>query len=54
MSKRIVVLSDGTWETLGEARILTIEDGAYDKLVEGSVEIRDLDIGEDITETELL
>lgn len=35
MSKRIVVLSDGTWETFGSAEVWTITDEAFDKLCDG-------------------
>jgi hypothetical protein len=42
MVKQIVVLSDGTWETIGEAKILTITDDAHDSLLDGATEISDL------------
>jgi hypothetical protein len=50
MVKRIIVLSDGTWETVGDAQILTITDDAYDNLLDGISEIRDLKEDSDITD----
>ena len=35
MAKRIIVLSDGTWETFGSAEVWTITDEALEKLCEG-------------------
>ena len=32
---RVIVLSDGTWETIGEAQILTLTDEGYNNLIEG-------------------
>jgi len=51
MSKRIIVLSDGTWETVGPAQIFTITDAAHDMLLDGG-EVRDLKQNTDIISTE--
>ena len=50
MAKRIVVLSDGTWETVGYSQILEITEEAYELLQDGIYEIRDLKEGSDITD----
>jgi len=50
MAKRIIVLSDGTWETVGDSQVLTLTDNAYDNLLDGIATIRDLREGEDIVD----
>lgn len=50
--KRIIVLSDGTWETVGAGVVLTLTPAAYDDLLDGIKEIRDLREGTDIKNTE--
>lgn len=40
MAKRIVVLSDGTWDTM--ATVMEITDAAYDRLQDGEIEPSDL------------
>lgn len=42
MSVKIVVLSDGTWETLGEAQVMEITKAAYDYIASG-MEPKDID-----------
>lgn len=41
MANRIVVLSDGTWDTM--ATVMDITDAAYDKLTNGDIETCDLE-----------
>ena len=51
MSNRVIVLSDGTWETVGDAQILTLTDDAYNDLIDGEIlSISDID-DKDIVET---
>lgn len=50
MAKRIVVLSDGTWETVGYSQILEITEEAYELLQDGIYKIGDLKEGSDITD----
>jgi hypothetical protein len=50
MAKRIIVLSDGTWETVGAAQILTVMDNAYEALCDGYKDISDLVEGADISD----
>ena len=45
MANRIVVLNDGTWETLGDAKVWTITDEAYEKLLSGD-DTKDLETGD--------
>jgi len=47
MAKRIVVLSDGTWETVGDAEVWTITEEAFDKLLAG-------DAPKHLTETDII
>jgi hypothetical protein len=49
--KRIIVLSDGTWETVGAGVVLTLTPAAYDDLLDGIKDIRDLG-SNDIKNTE--
>lgn len=35
MAKRVIVLCDGTWETVNTAEVWTITDEAYEKLLNG-------------------
>jgi len=53
MSKnRVIVLSDGTWETVGDAQILTLTDDGYERLIEGEyLSISEID-DSDIVKTE--
>lgn len=54
MAVKIVVLSDGTWQSVNTAQVvqvLTITDSAYDCLVDGILETSDLKQGTDILET---
>lgn len=50
MARKIIVLSEGTWETVGAAQILTITDDAYDRLVDGFATVSDLKEDSDITD----
>lgn len=50
MAKRIIVLNDGTWETLGDAKVYTITDEAYEKLLNGD-EPKHLETG-DVLDTQ--
>lgn len=43
MAVKIVVLSDGTWETLGNVKVLTISEDSYDDLLDGIKVVNDLD-----------
>lgn len=46
MAKRIIVLSDGTWETVGSGEVWTITDDAYDDLLDGISEPKHLTAGD--------
>lgn len=46
MAQRIIVLSNGTWETLGSARVYTITEDAYDNLLNGDKSTDDLTAGD--------
>lgn len=35
MSKRVIVLCDGTWETVNTAEVWEVTDEAYEKLLNG-------------------
>jgi hypothetical protein len=48
---KIVVLSDGTWETLSGCGVWTITANAFQSLVNGDKEVSDLVDGADILAT---
>lgn len=53
MAKRIVVLSDGTWETAESCRVIEITDEAYDALVEGAIDTCDFIDGDVLSDKEI-
>jgi hypothetical protein len=50
MAKRIIVLNDGTWETVNTAEVWDITDEAYEKLLNGD-EPKHLETG-DVLDTQ--
>jgi len=50
---RIIVLSDGTWESVGEAKVMEITDDAYANLCDGYYKVNDFDEGDVISTKEV-
>ena len=53
MAKRIVVLSDGTWETAESCAVMEITDEAYDRLCEGEIETCDIEDKDVLSDKEI-
>jgi hypothetical protein len=50
MATSIVILSDGTWEKIGGADIVTLTDEAYEKLCDGFITVNDLQADDVVAE----